>query len=766
MQINENLNNSIIIIPTNIKNKIIKYINNLPELTNTKVLTEKEFIDNLTFTYDEKTIYYLTKKEHISYNSAIELINNIKLIYNYNDNTKNSKIIRLINLKNNLIEKELIYQNKYFKNYLLNKNIYMYGFDYINKYLKKLIKDNNLNIKIIEKNQKLYEPEILLFKNVTDEIEYIAEDIIKKNLILNKTYIYGINNDNKNIIKRIFNSYNIPINFSDNTTLYEVPIAKNILNNLNNVEEYLNTITNQDIKNELITIINKYYFINDLNSIKDILKSELKNTKIKTTKLENAINEIDIKNNIIEDDENIYIINFNNEYIPSLQKDIEYLSDKEKPEYLETSIELNNIEKNQINKIISNIKNLTITASKNNYNGQLNISTIATDYNYKISEKEKEISNYSNKINKYNLATMLDNYTKYNIQDDNQNILLNTYKDFEYKKYNNKYQKIDFNDYFTLSYSKINSYFECNFKYYCQNILKLDKYEDSYDTYIGSMCHYILSNIYNEDYDINKCIEEYKKTTKYIETNENKLFTKKIINELKDAITFIKSTNKITKFNEIECEKRIETIIDNVKFIGIVDKIQKYKNNIIIIDYKTGTPTININLCKYGFNLQLPVYILLIKSIYPESNIVGVYIEHILKPKTSYNDNKTDNELYEESLKLQGYTISDEDIIEDIDFTYENSTYIKGLKKSSNGFYKYTKLLSKEQFNELENLINNIIKECINNIKNSNFDINPTILNGKNMSCPNCKFKSICHHTEKDYRYITEEEGENNAELD
>ena len=56
MNIDIDLNNKILIIPNNIKTKVVKYINNLPKLSNVKILTDQEFITNLTIDYNEKAI--------------------------------------------------------------------------------------------------------------------------------------------------------------------------------------------------------------------------------------------------------------------------------------------------------------------------------------------------------------------------------------------------------------------------------------------------------------------------------------------------------------------------------------------------------------------------------------------------------------------------------------------------------------------------------------------------------------------------------------
>ena len=59
MNIDIDLNNKILIIPNKIKTKVVKNINNLPKLSNVKILTDQEFITNLTIDYNEKSIISL-----------------------------------------------------------------------------------------------------------------------------------------------------------------------------------------------------------------------------------------------------------------------------------------------------------------------------------------------------------------------------------------------------------------------------------------------------------------------------------------------------------------------------------------------------------------------------------------------------------------------------------------------------------------------------------------------------------------------------------
>ena len=149
MNINIDLNNKILIIPNNIKTKVVKYINNLPKLSNVKILTDQEFITNLTIDYNEKSIIYLMNNKNLSYQNAKEILKNLK--YTTNDNNDSSKVQELINIKKDLLEKKLLIINNRFLPFIKDKEIIFYGFDYINKFIKKLIEDNKLKVNIIEK---------------------------------------------------------------------------------------------------------------------------------------------------------------------------------------------------------------------------------------------------------------------------------------------------------------------------------------------------------------------------------------------------------------------------------------------------------------------------------------------------------------------------------------------------------------------------------------------------------------------------------------
>lgn len=750
--------NILIIIPSNIRRKLIKYLNGQKEMYNITVLNFNELKKRLFFDYDKNAIYYLYKNYNLSLNNAKEYLDNL---YNILDeDIANPKLNELQKIKNELFENNLLYKDDYFLNNIKNKEIIFFGFDYLTKYQNEIINilKKYTKVSTVSKNYSLKsKPDILLFNSLNNEIEYIINDILNKQIPLSNFYLANVNKDNETTLKRICHNYNIHINFNSTKNLYSTIDGQTFLNNLEDIKHALSLVKTPKIKELIINILNEYYFIKDYLDIKDLLEDEFKNTFIPNDKYQDAINVVDLKDNIFENNNYVYLISFNREYIPAIYKDEDLINDSEKPYYLENTIEKNNNEIKVLSDIIKTCPNLTITASIQNLSGSLEISPLKDELLLNVINKNDPVSNYSNKSNCYNLALYLDKYTKFNIKNPNLNDLFYTYPNIEYLKYNNQYQKVNLNDYkFSLSYSKMNSYYECAFKYYLDNVLKLNKYETTFDAYLGSLCHYILSTIYNEDYDFENAKNDFINNNKFDLTPENKVFLAKVLNELKNAITYIKSLSNINKYQDITCEKNIETYIDDIKFVGIIDKIMKYNNNYVLIDYKTGNTNIDLRLANFGLNLQLPTYLFLIKKINPDSHIVGIYLQHILKPKINSELDKNESELYENHLKLNGYSLGNESYLKDFDPTYEQSNYIKSLKlTNSNGFSKSSKVLTDKEFDYLYKLTEKKISECITNIKNANFEINPKIVDNNNLSCKFCPYKSVCFVEEKDYNYLT-----------
>ena len=265
----------ILLIPNNIKKDIISKVRRDYYNYNVKFMSLEEFYKKCTFDYD---INYIMKEFNIKYDTALVYLKNI---YYINDKLNNEKMNKLINIKKYLDENNLLIYNKYFINYIKNKKIFIYGYDYINKQYLNIL--SNYDYEIISTNDKCYKiDKIYHAKDIEDEVLFTANEIIK--LIKNGININNIKliiyNEYKEIIYRIFSLFKIPINIKNNS-IYSIKCVKDFIDNLDNLDCYLEKISDNNIYNKIINILNRYSFVSDKSEVKELIIYDLKNTYIK-----------------------------------------------------------------------------------------------------------------------------------------------------------------------------------------------------------------------------------------------------------------------------------------------------------------------------------------------------------------------------------------------------------------------------------------------------------------------------------------------------
>ena len=107
---------SLLIIPNNLKTKVLEEINKQDKLINVKILTFKEFNKHYFFDYNQETIYYLVKNYNLSVENAIIFLNNLIFMEDYNSNHPN--ILYLKKIYQDLTSHDLLIFDPLFKKYL------------------------------------------------------------------------------------------------------------------------------------------------------------------------------------------------------------------------------------------------------------------------------------------------------------------------------------------------------------------------------------------------------------------------------------------------------------------------------------------------------------------------------------------------------------------------------------------------------------------------------------------------------------------------
>jgi len=752
------------------KKRILMDIVNNKLLYNIKFYTFLELKKKLFFDYDNNTLEYIIKNYNVNIKIAKIYLDNMYFLKDLDD----AKVKFLNKLKQELDNGGLLIRNGNFKKSLINTKIIVYGRDFLSREEKLILDDIGFPYELKSDNRKTYVPNIYEAINMNEEVEFVASrisELLNRNIDINNIKIIA-SSDYDNTLKRYFKIFKIPLNLDGKNSFYSTLVAQDFLDNYDNKDIKDNIIKLQEKysnANDLVNIINKSVLIKDKMIRKEFIIEDLKMTSVKSKLYDKAVEVIDIQD-YISDDDYVFLLGFNIGCYPKIFKDEDFLSDKIKELLgLDTSSIKNKNAKLELVNKIHNIKNLVITYKNANARGVFYPSLI-------ISEEEIEVKkifleqNVSYSILNSNLryAKDLDNLYKFNIISEELSLYSNNLE-IPYRKYSNKFQGIDLvalknrlEGNLVLSYTSIEEYYECAFKYYLGRILNLNIYEDSFKTIIGNIVHHILE-LYakNNKIDVNVEAMKFIKDKEYVLSAKEYFYLERICLEIKDMIVIINEQMSQGKLNKLSLETELYVYKDREEFKvtikGLIDKImyneREAEEVLAVVDYKTGNTLITLDNLEYGLNMQLPIYLYLLKNSerFRKASIAGFYIQKVMDNIPNIDSKKSLMDIKRENMRLNGYSNSDTNILAMLDKDYQDSKIIKNLKYKKDGsISSKAKVLSNKDMDELIDLVDIKIESIIDNIISGNFDINPKVVKNKNNACMYCKFKDICFMNKSD----------------
>lgn len=777
--LNNIVEKKIIICPQIVKEKILKEVNNYDRLINIKIYTLDEFKKNVYFNYDISTILYVMDKYKYSYEVSKYYIDNI--YYIEDKKYDNEKLDFLLYLKEDLLNQNLLYFNSFFVESNKNTQILVFGYDYIDKFNEKML--SLFDYRIIQKKQFIDRMnKVYCFNTMEDEILFVANEIIRllnEKIDINKIYLVNLDSNYNIEILRIFEMFNIPVDINISSSILTTKVGNDIFNYFSSCKsfektlEYIKTIkTNSDdienIYDIFLQLFNKYIGCDySFDSIIASIKYDLKNIKINNNNLENKVRVESLENNYFSDDSYVFLLGFNQGSVPKIIKDEDYINDElKKILNLSLTSEINVMKRKAALNNINSINNIIISFKKSYLDQEFYKSNLLDEKCFEICEIKNLDTFSSKKYSIIKLGEMLDNFIKYDKYDSNLSLYYNSF-DIKYLKYDNEYKRINkdllysyLNNKIILSYSSVDTFFKCQFRYYIDNILKLNKFEENFEIIIGKLFHEILSKVYNENFDLDMEYSNYLKDKEF--NDKEKFYLDKLKKELIIICDNLKEFYNDTEFKEIMVEKEISVDKStNIKVIfkGIVDKImyKEYpdKTLLSIIDYKTGNPSLDLFDSAYGLGMQLIIYLYLISksNLFENYYCVGFYLQKILSNEVLIDTKKSYLEQKNDNLKLIGYSTDDRNLLELFDSTYENSKYIKSMKTTKEGFSFYAKVLSNEVMECICNLVDKKIDEARDKILDAQFNINPKWFDKDkdSIGCQFCKYKDLCFVKKENY---------------
>lgn len=629
---------------------------------------------------------------------------------------------------------------------------------------------------------------IFHFENYDDEILEVVNHIailLNKKVDPAKIVIHKVNKDYLNKLEEYLMIYKIDYIVEGEGSFFDVDIVKNFFHDLKNYEamrlnkvlkDYLIDKKDNKIFSKIGKVLEPLIMLDlTINSITlDLIKDVFIHT-IYQEEVTNAIKIENVLNHIYDDDTHIFIMNFSHGEIAHIYKDDTYLNDKiRKNLKLLTSFDRTQIEEKKILDCIHSYESIHLS------------------YSTYCSSKIYMPSNLIKKLAKKRIVNICDaSIHIYHIVNEDMAKMrffkayalyrLYQKKTFDYlygytyfcDDLTKRYQS-DFNatlDYLALptlfmelSYTKLNDYFSCPFRFYLKYILNIEeKMEDNNSTFVGRMYHFVLEKVVAKRYidrrtkeevleNISVYICDFVKNQTYEIKDKLKFYLNKFSEELKLIVEIIMDFMDHSSFEVLGLEQKLEKQLDDYTVVvGLIDKILKYQEYYLVIDYKTNPVHPNWYALDVGLDLQLPLYLYLIKANDPNAKIAGSYLQSVFRTSLLKYEDKPLSKVMLEQLKYVGYTLQDRDVILAIDTNALNGS--GSLPKqivSNKGFYKnfLKKSFTQTQFDAIILYVEKLIFEANKKIRKGLFPILP-LTDEKNESvCRYCRLKDLCYRNE------------------
>ena len=307
-----------------------------------------------------------------------------------------------------------------------------------------------------------------------------------------------------------------------------------------------------------------------------------------------------------------------------------------------------------------------------------------------------------------------------------------------------------------VSISRLETYNKCPFSYYIKYGLKItEKREDTLQSSeLGSLCHYLMEKcLDNEtlvDIEAKHYIEENLKE-KYDDHPMNQYFINNLIEDMKMTIKIIQKQLKLGDYVPVAKEKEISGQIGDVPFSGIIDRVDEFGNYARIVDYKSSSKEIDLNLVMQGFNIQMLVYLDMLCKQENKDRAGMLYFnmkKRILTRDTSYA--LGDEDVLKE-YRMEGYMVDDgsTNSVKGLGSTPELIAPVK-IKKSGE-YANSAKVISPDELDQIMEYVENHISELYKKIHDGLIPIHPTLTDGaqpgsdfKVYPCTYCPYKSVC----------------------
>lgn len=317
-----------------------------------------------------------------------------------------------------------------------------------------------------------------------------------------------------------------------------------------------------------------------------------------------------------------------------------------------------------------------------------------------------------------------------------------------------------------ISPTKFDTFHKCSLSYFLKNGLRIKKLQKADLNVLqrGTIVHYVLEKMVDKhrkslselselqiSAEVDLLIHEYMSSVRGAEilmTSRFAYLLDKISASAKEIVYHIACEFSQSEFSPEFCELTIGsngdipsieyTLCDgsNMYLEGKIDRVDVYKNNVRVVDYKTGKMTFTLSDTLVGLNMQMLLYLYAFvkngSSLVEDANPAGILY---MPAKFSKNT---------KSLKMNGLISDDEEIR-------------TAMEKENSGMYvpKFTgkseNYVSSDTFNLIFKKIDSLMLRMGDSVIKGKFSAEAT--DGTTVkACAYCEFASICRSSNKEHK--------------
>ena len=342
-----------------------------------------------------------------------------------------------------------------------------------------------------------------------------------------------------------------------------------------------------------------------------------------------------------------------------------------------------------------------------------------------------------------------------------------------------------FGDNMVLSASRIESYYKCPFKYFCQygmgaNVKKRAEVDNLLK---GTISHYVLEHLlsnYKGDSlikltkterqnEVSKLVEDYlngymggrkNKTERFLQNIE------RLALSLGDVAERIVREFCVSDFRPVEFELKIgypdkeglpAYTVDtrdgcSVSVKGSVDRVDTAvingENCLRVIDYKNTGKSFELGETEFGINMQMLIYLFAIwqnsGNVFGKVTPAGVIYYRNSSAPVKLNRDADEEEIAQEKnakASPDGFVLKRRDVIYAMD--KENKKIFIPAKIEESGEIKGN-VISLKELESLKKRVENKITEMARNLKDGKIDAYPYTRGNNKSVCDYCDYKAVC----------------------